>query len=93
MKDGDRDNKFFHRLANSRGKFNVTPRIKVDNQVFDKDSTLKGAIVHYCENPHHEDYPARPILDGIPYSSVGIDDALDLERHFSEEEVYSAIKI
>ena len=38
--------------------------------VFDEDSTLKGVIVLYYENLYHEDYPMKPFLDGISYSSV-----------------------
>ena len=89
--DGDWNTKSFHRMANGRRKFNAIRRIKVDNQVLDEDSTLKGAIVHYYEKLYREEYPVWPFLDGIFHNFVGIDDALDLERHFSQEEVWTAI--
>jgi len=50
----------FFRGANNRR--NAIPKIKVDNWVYDEDSTVKGAIV---------------LLDGISYNSMSIDDVLD----------------
>jgi len=43
MKDGGLNTKLFHRVVNGRRNFFFLIRIKVDNQVFGKDSTLKGA--------------------------------------------------
>ena len=50
IKFGDRNTKFFHRVANSRRNFNTILGIKVDELVFDEDSTVKGAIAHYYES-------------------------------------------
>ena len=40
---------------------------------------------------YHEERSLRPLLDGISYNSISIDDALDLEMGFSKEEGWNAI--
>ena len=52
---------------------------------------MKGAIVHFCEGLYHEDHPFRSFRAAISYNSISIDDALDLEMGFSEEDVWDAI--
>ena len=52
---------------------------------------MKDAIVQYYECRYHEDHPLGPFRDWISYNFVNIEDALDLGRHFLEEEVWSAI--
>ena len=82
IKFGDRNTKFFPRVANFRRKFNAILKIKVDDLVFDEDSAVKGAIVHYYESLSHEEHPLRPLLDEISYNSIIIDDALVLKWVF-----------
>jgi len=61
-------------VANSRRKFNAILRIKVDDSIFDEDSVVNGAIVDYYESFYHEEHPLRPLLNGISYNSINIDD-------------------
>ena len=61
----------FFIVASFKRKFNAILKIKVDNLVFDEESTVKGA---YHESLHREKHPLRPLLDGISYNSIIIDD-------------------
>ena len=87
MADGDRNTKFFHQVTNRRRKFNVIHKIKVDDEPFG----VKSAIVHFYENFPQEDQPSRPFLDGIPVASISLDEARDLEKVFTEDEIWNAI--
>ena len=52
---------------------------------------MKNAIVHYCENLLHDDHQQRPLINGISYDTISMEDALELEKEFLEEEVRCAI--
>jgi len=91
MQQGDRNTKFFHRVANNKRKFNAIGTIKVNGQAFGDDSSMKNAIVHFLENLLHDNRTQRPLLDGISYDTISMEDAFDLVREFLEEEVRNAI--
>jgi len=45
MENGDRNTSFFHRVANSRRKFNAIESIEVEGDLHVDDSSVKGAII------------------------------------------------
>jgi len=47
--DGDRNTKFFHRVASVRRKFNAMQNIVMDGKPHVEDSSVKGVIVHFYE--------------------------------------------
>jgi len=59
----------------------------VNGQVYGEESMVKNAIVHFYENLLHDDHQQRPFIDGISYDTISMEDALELEKEFSEEEV------
>ena len=83
--------KFFHRVANNRRKFNTIHSICVDGASFDENSSVKEAVVNFYKKLYEEDYPSRPFLEGLVYDSISENDACDLLREFSKEEVWKAI--
>jgi hypothetical protein len=91
MVDGDRNTKFFHRVASMRRRFNAIDKIVVEGELHGDASSVKDAIVHFYEKLYHEDASSRPFLEGICYNSIDEEDASELIRDFSEEEVWRAI--
>jgi len=91
MEDGDRNTKFFHRVANNRRKFNAIENIVVEGELHVDDSSMKDAIVHFYEQLYHENFPSRPFLEGISYSTINLEDVWELEKEFSKAEVLKAI--
>jgi len=88
--DGDRNTKFFHQVANRRRKFNTICNIKVDGECF-VDAPMKNAIVQFYDHLYHEDHPVRPFLGGIAFNAISLEDARDLVKDFTEDEVWKAI--
>jgi len=78
-------------VANNRRKFNTIRSICVDGASFDDNSSMKEAIVNFYKKLYEEDHPSRPFLGGLVFDSISKDDACDLLREFSEEEVWRAI--
>ena len=74
-------------MANSGRKFNTIHSICVDGASFDDNSSMKEAIVNFYKKLYEEDHPSRPFLGGLVFDSISEDDACDLLREFSEEEV------
>ena len=70
---------------------NAIHQTKVDGESFVDAALVKNAIVHFYENLCHTDPPSRPLLGGIAFTSISLDDALDLEKDFTEDEVWKAI--
>jgi len=93
MEDDDRNTKFFHRVANSRRKFNAIKSIEVEGDLHVDDSSVKGAIVKFYEKLYHENFSCRPFLEGISCSSISLEDAGELKKEFSKEEVQKAINV
>jgi len=91
MEDGNCNTKFFHRVANSRRKFNVIKSIVVEGELHVDDSSVKGAILQFYEKLYHENFTSRPFLARISYSSINLEDVGELEKEFSEKEVWKAI--
>ena len=52
---------------------------------------LQRTIVHFYKKLYQEDVAARPFLERISYNSIGEEDASELVKEFSEEEVWKAI--
>jgi len=89
--DGDRNTKFFYQVANRRRKCNAIRKIKVDGQLYVDAVLVNNAIVHFYENLYYEDQPSRIFLADIAFASISLDDAIDLEKVFTEVEVRNAI--
>jgi len=91
MEDGDRNTKFFHRVASMRRRFNAIDKIVVEGGLHGDVSSVKDAIVHFYEKMYHKDASLRPFLEGTSYNSIGEEDALELIREFAQEEVWKTI--
>lgn len=93
MEDGDRNAKFFHRVANARRKLNAIQNIVVDGERHVEDSFVEGAIDHFYEKLYHENFSTRPFLEDISYNTISLEDAMELEIEFFEEEAWKAIDL
>jgi len=63
----------------------------VDGKLYVDVASVNNAIAHFYENLYHEDQLSRNFLDSIAFASISLDDARDLEKDFTEEEVGNAI--
>ena len=70
IEDHNCNTKFFHRVANSRGKSNAIQNIVVDGELHIEGYFVKGAIVHFFAKLRHENFPSRPFLEGFSYNTI-----------------------
>ncbi|CAL5437338.1 unnamed protein product [Camellia sinensis] len=89
---GDRNTKIFHIMATNRHNKNLIASIKVNGVEVEEPSEVKQAVCHHFQNLFTEHWRFRPSIGGefkkIEATQVGD----SLEREFTEEEVWAAIK-
>ena len=87
VREGDRNNKFFHHVANSHKRVNSIDRLMVDGELSLDPANIADCISQFCRQLYFEDVSHRPILDYVDFSSISMEDASWLDRPFEEEEV------
>ncbi|XP_059630187.1 uncharacterized protein LOC132273186 [Cornus florida] len=91
LKDGDRNTKFFHRLANAHRRCNHIERIRVNGSELWREDEVRGGIASFYWQLYTETLDWRPTLDGLLFNSISVLDSDRIEIPFMEEEVFKAL--
>ncbi|XP_028110662.1 uncharacterized protein LOC114309165 [Camellia sinensis] len=93
LKDGDRNIRFFHRMANVHRRVNQVRKIRVNEVEFSSAKEIRGAIVGFYEHLFRLDRDIwRPRFDGVMFDAISEMDCTMLERVFTKEEVFAALQ-
>lgn len=91
LKEGDRNTKFFHKVAFSQRSANSILGLTI-NGVWSQDLGAIGSEVEdYYINLYKEEFPVRPMLDGMEFDCISTAENRMVERAFSKEEVWKAV--
>ena len=91
IKEGDRNTKFFHRMANSHKRFNSIDKLKVDGVMSFNQGSNAECITHFYRRLYFENEVHRPILDDVQFGRISEENALLLDRTFKEDEVFGVV--
>ena len=91
LKEGDRNTKFFHRIANSHRRSNTIDRLMVVGELSTDQGIIEGCITQFFRQLYSEKVVHRPILDEVAFSSISEEDATWLDRPFDEDEVFGVV--
>ena len=91
LREGDRNTKFFHRMANLHRKFNHLSRVVVDGVQYEVFHEMKVAIHDYYKYLFTEPKSWRPKVDGLCLPVLQVGDKESLQRAFTKEEVVKAL--
>jgi hypothetical protein len=92
LKEGDKNTKFFHRVANSHRKFNQVDSLMINGIISRNHAEIKEHLVHFYSNLYLENYRWRPRVEGLSFSSIDAEESSGLERAFEEKEVWDVIR-
>ena len=54
IKEGDNNTKFFHKMANSRKRFNHLSFLEVDEVIYEEESEMVAQVVNFYKNLYQE---------------------------------------
>ena len=91
IREGDRNTKFFHRVANSHRRFNSIDRLMVDGELSSDPEAIAECISRFYRQLYSENVTHRPVLDDVEFSRISEEDAIWLDRPFDENEVFGVI--
>ena len=91
VKEGDRNTRFFHRMANSHRKRNSIQNISNNGRRLSKESKIKEGLVEAFQSLLFAPNSWRPPLPNLPFNVIGKEQATKLEEMFTEEEILAAI--
>ncbi len=82
LKEGDKNTKFFHRIANSHRRKNSIGQLNVDGETITDTTEINTKIVDFYSNLFTEVRVRRPMLDNLPFSNIDSVEADRLEKSF-----------
>jgi endonuclease/exonuclease/phosphatase family metal-dependent hydrolase len=91
LQEGDKNTKFFHRLANSNRRYNSISSLSINGVVSTDSVAISECITNFYSHLFEEEEGDRPLLDGLDFAMISAEDALWLERPFDEEEVAGVV--
>ena len=92
LSEGDRNTKFFHKMANSHRRGNMLARVKINGVWLTKENEVKEGVVNEFKTMLSSAGGWRPSLRGLSFERLEAVDAASLEEPFSEQEVMEALK-
>ena len=92
LKEGDKNSKFFHRIANSNRNRNSIGQLYVDGAVSTNQEAIQEHIVQFYEKLYMEDDYQCPFLDGLRFSVLSDEELEGLDQPFTEDEVLVVVK-
>ena len=92
IKEGNNNTKFFHKVANSRRRYNHISMLEVNEVIYEEESEMVDQAVQFYKNLYKESEEWRPFVEGLEFDQiVGLERGW-LERRFEQEEVFRAVK-
>ena len=91
LKEGDRNTRFFHRMANAHRRRNCFKSININDRKLDKEADIKDGLVDAFQNLLLALGGWSPSLPDFAFNEIGSKEVARLEESFSEEEIWTAI--
>ncbi|WMV15865.1 hypothetical protein MTR67_009250 [Solanum verrucosum] len=87
LKQGDKNTRFFHRIATSHKRFNYIDQLEVDGAVTKDQAVIKEAVHNFYKNLYKEAEQWRPELRLQEATMITEEEKVWLQRPFEEEEI------
>ena len=91
LKEGDKNTRFFHRMANAHRRTNFFKSICINGRKLDKEVDIKDGLVDTFQNLLSAPSGWSLSLPDFPFNEIGSKEAARLEESFLEEEIWTII--
>ena len=91
MKEGDKNTRFFHKMANAHRRRNHMSRLKISGDWFIEGAGLEDQVVKAFQGLLSAPNECQPSFMGLSFERLDLFEASLLERPFSEEEDIAAL--
>ena len=91
LREGDKNTKYFHKMANARARRNFLSKIRVNEVSLSSIHEIKEGVCRAYQSLLSESGDWRPSINGLNFKVLGEGLASSLEVMFSEEEIFAAL--
>ena len=91
LKEGNRNAKFFHQIANAHRMRNQMNRIKVNGRCLTEESEIKNEVSRTFQGMLTDPGNWKPSIDWLNFERLEEVDVERLEKPFSDEEVFETL--
>ena len=92
LKEGDKNTKFFHSVANSNRRNNTIRHLYIDGELSSNQEAIKNQISKFYQSLYTEDTGYMPKLDGLDFTPIKPEEAAWLDRPFEEDEIITVVR-
>jgi hypothetical protein len=92
FREGDKNTKLFHRLANLHRRNNLVESLVVDGNMTSDSIVIKEHIVNFYKQLYFEQYMWRPKVDGLSFLSIDEGENNWMEIEFEESKVLEVVR-
>ncbi|WMV23105.1 hypothetical protein MTR67_016490 [Solanum verrucosum] len=93
LKEGDKNTKFFHKIANAHRRYNNIDQLMIHGELNQEPSRIKGEIVEYYKRLYKESSQWRPEYINVQCPVLTEEDNQALQSNFEESEVLRCLKL
>ena len=93
IKEGNKNTKFFHKVANSRRRYNQISMLEVDGVIYEDESEMADQVVQFYKNLYKEIEEWRPFVEGLEFDQIEGLERGWLERRFEKEEIKLQVRM
>ncbi|KAG5553365.1 hypothetical protein RHGRI_011291 [Rhododendron griersonianum] len=76
LKEGERNTRFFHRMANCNRRNNFIGKIKIGDSILERDEEMRTGIANFYEGLFTETGASRLRVDDMNFDAISVDEAL-----------------
>ena len=91
LKEGDRNTRFFHWMANSYRRRNTFLNTSINGRRLSRESEIKEGLVEAFQSLMSAPSTWRALLLDLPFNGISEEQAAKLEDIFADEEILAAI--
>ena len=91
LKEGDKNTKFFHKMANAHKRRNHLKRIRINGEWFNDENDLRNEVLKAFQGLLSTDNAWHPNSNALSFDSLDPSEAARLESPFTKEEIFVAL--